>query len=265
MESTTVNPTSILTGNAPNIALRPGDRVIVPEGREYRQNYRVEIEGEVVRPGQYPITKNMTRLSEVIREAGSFTADANIRGATLMRARVSPLELPDEIEREQLLSMRASLGDQDSAYYLTETALRIKGEVVSVDFHKLFVEGDSTQDVILRTFDRIIVPAKRRTVYVFGQVISPGHIGYQEGERVAFYIAKAGGYTKDARTGDVKVIKGNTRAWLDPGETTIEDGDYIWVPKDQYYPFSYYINVYAQVAGIIGAAATVALLIRTIR
>ncbi len=263
-ETLQVNPAAILAGKEPNIGLRPGDRLFVHEIRERRQAFIVAVDGAVQQPGHYPVTLNTTRLSEVIRAAGGFTRDANIKAATLIRAQISPETAPEEIAREQLLSSRSTLGVQDTSYYLTETALRLREELVAVDFYKLFVLGDSTQDVTLRNYDRIYVPALKRTVYVFGQVLSPGHVEYAEGQDYRYYITKAGGFAAKASEGDVKIIKGSTRIWFDPDETTIEDGDFIWVPKYREYPFAYHLNIWVQVAGIIGTAATVALLINNL-
>ena len=264
MENIEVNPAAILAGEQPNIALRPGDRLFVKEVPELRSSFIAAVEGEVKQAGQYPITLHSTKLSEVIRAAGGFTSEANLRGATLERARISPQSAPEEIAREQLLSSRTNLGLQDTTYYITETALRLQGEIVSVDFHKLFVEGDSTQDVTLRNYDRISIPKLTKTVYVFGQVLSPGHVEYVRGKDYRYYVAKAAGYAADARSGDVKIIKGSTRIWFDPDETDIEDGDYIWVPKDRTYPFAYHLNTWAQIAAIVGTVATVALLINNL-
>ncbi len=264
MEKVVVNPAAIVSGREANIALRPGDRLVIKNIPDPRKANIVDIQGEVAQPGQYPLTENSTKLSEVIRAAGGFSPEANIKGATLTRSRISPQSSGEEIAMEQLLSSRSNLGVQDTSYYLTETALRLKGELVSVDFHKLFVLGDSTQDVTLRNYDKIFVPKRTKTVYVFGQVLSPGHAEYIEGKDYRYYIQKAEGYAKDAREGDVKIIKSSTRVWLDPGETEIEDGDYIWVPKERTHPFAYHLNVWAQVAGIVAAAATVALLINNL-
>lgn len=261
MEETEVNPAALRNGSAPNIALRPGDRLIIKEMSDARKTFIVDISGEVKQPGQYPLTLNSTKLSDVIRAAGGFTENANIKATTLIRARVSPQTTADEIAQEQLLSSRNNLSFQDTSYYLIETALRLKGELVSVDAEKLFLQKDSTQDVTLRNYDRIIVPPKTGTVYVFGQVLAPGHIEHIQGKDYRYYIAKAAGFTDEAREDEVKIIKGSTRIWLDPGETKIEDGDYIWVPKELHYPFSYHLMMYAQIAAIIGTVATVALLI----
>jgi len=265
MDSMILDAKALIEGNTQDIFLQTGDRIFVPKRDDPRQSYTVMVEGEVIQEGHYPITRNTTTLSDVIRVAGGFTKDANIVGSVLLRGGVSTFQEPEEIEHEHLLSLRASVSAQDSGYFLTETALRLKGEMVSVDFRKLFVLGDSSHDVVLNHADRILVPRKRRTVYVYGQVLAPGHVPLIEGEDYKHYVRKAGGFTNEARSGDVKIIKGSSRAWLDPDETNIEDGDFIWVPKEQYHPFSYYMTTYTQIASIIGVAATVALLINTIK
>ncbi len=262
-EEVEVNPAAIRSGAVPNIALRPGDRLIIKEVADPRKAYIVDVSGEIQQPGQYPLTLNSTKLSEVIRAAGGFTPNANIKSATLIRARISPQTTSDEIAQEQLLSARNNLSLQDTSYYLAETALRLKGELVSVNFEKLFVENDTTQDVTLRNYDRIIIPTKTGNVYVFGQVLAPGHIEHKPGKDYRYYIAKAAGFAEEARTDEVKVIKGGTRIWLNPGETEIEDGDYIWVPKEIHHPFAYHLAMWGQMAAIIGTVATVILLIKT--
>lgn len=265
MDSTVIDAKAVMEGRAPNIALAPGDRVFIPERREDRANYFAAVEGEVVQPGHYPITRNSTRLSELIRNAGGFTKAAFLRGAVLVRVGDSETEMEHKIEEEQLLSMRSSDATADSSYYLVETELRSKGDPVSVDFYRLFALGDSTQDVVLHSSDKVTVPRRSGTVFVFGQVGAPGHVPLVEGEGYKFYIEKAGGFTEGARKGDVMVIKNGTRVWLSPGETAVEDGDYVWVPKEPYHPFSYYMETYSQLASIIAVVATVALVVVTIR
>ena len=63
----------------------------------------------------------------------------------------------------------------------------------------------------------------------------------------------------------MKVIKRTTRNWLDPSETTIQDGDYIFVPKEVHYPFAYYLTTITQAAGIIASLATVILVVRNLK
>jgi protein involved in polysaccharide export with SLBB domain len=263
MDTLFVDARAIGEHRAPDVALRPGDRLIIPGKQEFRQNYRVRVDGAVAHPGDYPITRSTTRLSEVVRGAGGLLSGANLRAATITRMRYHEDSDPEAIRQEQLLSRRASISSQDTSYYLTETMLRLKGEGVATNFYDLFVKGDSTQDVFLRPYDRIQIPGHEGTVLVFGQVATPGNIKFVPGEDLKFYIHQAGGYTSEAHEGETKIIKAGSRTWLEPGETTVEDGDYIWVPKDISIPWTQQVQTWAQIAAIFATLATILLVIRT--
>lgn len=248
---------SIMNGNQPNFALESGDRIIVKAKKELREDYRVNIQGEVMYAGMYPITKDRTKLSEVIKQAGGFTEFSALKSATLNRRSVQPRE----VEIERLLSARGGVSTEDSSDYFLETELRLKKEIVSVDFEKLFIDGDSSQDVILQDEDYIIVPSIKKTIYVFGQAVTPGHVPFVKGMNIEYYIAKAGGFTDRARKGDVQIIKSKTKQWLDPDETTIEEGDYIWIPKDPDRPFAYYMTIASQAASVLSVVVGIMVVI----
>jgi protein involved in polysaccharide export with SLBB domain len=247
---------AIFRGEHGDAALQPGDRIIVRSRPDMRADYRVTVSGEVTYPGIYPLTKKHTRLSEVIFQAGGFTSYASIKNAELLRRSVGPAD----IELERLESLRGGVAADDSAYYYLETNLRIQKEIVNVDFAKLFVEGDTSQDIIVQNDDYVVVPSLNHTIYVFGQVVSPGHISYVPGMNADYYIRRAGGFTDRARDGDVKIVKSKTRQWLSPGETIVEEGDYVWVPKVPEHPFGYYLNIIGQTAAIVSVAVSIVLL-----
>jgi polysaccharide biosynthesis/export protein len=252
-----INVREILEGQRANVALESGDRINVKAKVDLREDYRVSIQGEVLYPGTYPITKNHTKLFEIILHAGGFTEFASLKSAELNRRSV----LPSEVEIDRLLSYRGGVSHEDSSDYYLETELRLRKEIVNVDFEKLFFQHDSTQDIILQTEDYIVVPSVRKTIYVFGQVVSPGHIPFVMGKDASYYVKKAGGYTDRARKGDMKVIKGKTKQWLETNETIIENGDYIWIPKDPDRPFSYYMTIASQAASVLSVIIGIAVVI----
>jgi len=256
--TTNVDAKAILDGRSEDIPLEPGDRIVVKAKREFREDYRVTVEGEVYYPGTYPITRHSTRLSEVLERAGGVTAYAALTSAIIIRKSMEP----EDISRERLLSLRGNVQREDTLSMILETDLRmLQGEYVETDFEKLVRQRDSTQDVVLQPEDRVVIPSIKKTVYVFGQVVAPTHVPLALGKDVAYYVKKAGGFTDHARTGDAVVIKRSTRQWLVPSETTIEDGDYIWVPKVPDRPFSYYLGIVGQTASIISVALTIVLLV----
>ena len=246
----------VKSGRAANVKLRSGDRIVVKEQPNVREDYRVYLEGEVQYPGVYPITKDSTSLLQVIEWSGGFTEYASLASAQVYRGTISK----QEIDIERLLSLRGNITPEDSAYYLLESELRAKREIVNVDFIKLFMNKDSSEDVFLRNGDYISIPSVRRTIYVFGQVINPGNIPFIPGMDYKYYIKKSSGFTENARPGDVIIIKRATRQWLSPKETTIEEGDYVWVPKEPQRTFAYWMNIFNQTAAVITAAVSIALL-----
>lgn len=252
-----VDAKAILAGDAEDVPLQRGDRVFVKEKPQERRNFVVEIRGEVLYPGVYPITKESTKLSHVIASAGGFTRHAFLPGAEIIRTSLTEKEM----DFERLLSSRGYITPIDSAYYNTETSIRLRREVVAVDFERLFLQGDSTQDVTLHAWDVINVPARKKTVYVFGQVVTPGHVPYEEGRSYEYYIRTAGGYAERARKGDVKIIKGKTKQWLDVSKTEVEEGDNIWVPMKPHRDFAYYMNLYGQVASALSVIVGIGVLI----
>lgn len=255
----TVDAERILAGENENIPLQPGDRILVRSRKEMREDYRVRVEGEVLFPGYYPITKNQSRLSEVIRQAGGVTEFAALKAAVLYRRSVDPAE----VITERLLSLRGGISAEDSADYYVETELRLRQERVNVDFARLMA-GDSTQDVVVRDDDIITVPSNRGTIYVFGQLVSPGHVPYVPGQSVEYYVGMVGGFTDRARRDDVRVIKTGTKQWLLPTETVVEEGDYIWVPKEPDRPFSYYMTIASQTASVLAVILGIGVVITQI-
>jgi len=255
MSTQIINAEEVLAGRMPDFPLQPGDRIVVRAQPDLRGDDIVTLEGEVLFPGVYPVTRSRTHLSQVLRDAGGFTDFASLKNAELIRSSVEEKEL----ELERLESARGGVTPEDSAYYHLETDLRLQKEIVNVNFEQLVLFGDSTQDVLLKDGDLIRIPSTKGTVYVFGQVVSTGHVAFVPGKSVEYYISKAGGVTERARD-DIKIVKAKTKQWLAPDETIIEEGDYVWIPKTVEHPFGYYLAIIAQSAAIISIALSVVLL-----
>jgi protein involved in polysaccharide export with SLBB domain len=239
-----------------NTAIVAGDRIVVQERPDVRENYKVTVDGEVKYPGTYPLSKDSTKLSTVIEWCGGFTEYASLANAQVYRATVSR----EDVELEKLLSLRGNISVEDSSYYLIESELHIRHEVVNVDFKKLFVDKNSAEDVYLKDGDFVSVPSIRKTIYVFGQVTNPGNVPFVPDQGYEYYVQKCAGFTDNARKGDVMIIKRSTHQWLVPSETKIEEGDYVWIPKHIERSFAYYMSIFSQTAAVITAAVSIALL-----
>ncbi len=237
------------------------DRVIVRQIPEYYLDRYVKVEGFVNYPGWYKIIEDSTSLKEIINEAGGFLKDASLTEASLSRATGS-VEYDPELERLKQIP-RADMTDDEYDYLKAKSRER-SGKVV-VDFEKLFLKNDMSENVILKRGDVITIPEAKNYITLLGQVVNPGRVIYNEGLTIDDYIELAGGFGWRAIEDEVRVVKANTGEWVEAEDVnSLEPGDSIWIPEDPPGPkFWEVFTTVLQVAGQIGAviAATVAVII----
>ncbi|MEW6305519.1 MAG: polysaccharide biosynthesis/export family protein [Verrucomicrobiota bacterium] len=93
---------------------------------------------------------------------------------------------------------------------LSRSFLVRHGERVMVDFEKLFLEGDLTQNIALEPDDYLYFPANNlKEVYVLGEVTNPGLFGFIPDTTVLAAISRRGGFTQKAWKGRVLVVRGS--------------------------------------------------------
>lgn len=109
--------------------------------------------------------------------------------------------------RTTLLQLLCSIGEFKNADLKQAYILR-DGRKIKRDFHRLFVDGDTSQDVVIESNDDIYIPQLRdRNVYVIGAVNAPKFIEYREGMTVMEAILEAGGFSKFAKQNDTTVLR----------------------------------------------------------
>ncbi len=236
---------------SPDFALKPDDRIMVRENFNSIKKLSVEIIGEVKYPGKYPIQEGNTSLAEIIRTAGGFTTDASMSLSRVIRTRFHP---PDR-EMERLMPVQPfMMTDIERSYILLRAREDIR--VVYTDFEKLFVDSDSSFNVLLRDQDIIYVPRKLNSIFVSGSVYHPGNVGYREGWSIDDYVQAAGGYSSRARREHAKLIKNKTGHWIDRDDIyVIEDGDMIFIPaKSERTLWSFFkegVSITTQIAAVV--------------
>ena len=253
---------SVLADKSRDVPLQRGDRVLIPFRVEKRRDYVVTIGGEVVSPGIYPITRESTKLSDLIRSAGGITDRALLNSSIFWRKddkitipEASQLDYTNVSQLEYSKYLRAhQFGMIDSNYFFLD--LKAGRQPVVVNFKELLVSKDSTYDVTLRHEDFIYIASNEHSVLVQGQVGEPGYIAFVPGADYRYYIRKAGDYQEYADEGEVRIIKGGSFSWFEPGDTKIESGDRIWVPKLTKKNFIYYFNFVKDVTTVMISVAT---------
>jgi polysaccharide export outer membrane protein len=254
-----VNLKNILNGLAEDVSLERNDRIFVPEERTLKQDYKVTVTGEVKYPGTYPISRNGTMLSQILKEA-QLTEYSDVQNVLVINGGAdNPIAVRIDTLLPLLLLKNFVFPSSDSLYFSYEVDL-----LKSLKFNSIAVEKviSGAEDYELQDGDLIYVPPKDNFVYVFGQVNTPGFVSYEKGKDYRYYISKAGGFTGFARNGDVKVIKRKTFTWNDADDVKIEPGDYIFVPKKIVREPIYYWNLAKDIILTVGAvASTVATII----
>ncbi len=240
-----------------DVLLDADDHVFIRKIPKWEIGALVEVQGEVVFPGKYPIKKDSTYLSEVIRDAGGLTEDALIEEARLVRKRDAVIE-DKEYERLSQMS-RSEMSNSEYEYFVMKHNSENVDEVV-VDFARLILQGDASEDVLLKDGDQIIIPKRPGVVYVLGRVSKPGGILFKPGADFDYYIHQAGGYTWDAQKKQTKIIKVTGEIKKVRQTRELEPGDRIFVPRKQ--DRDYWRAFYDFVI-ILGQLAAVYLVIRT--
>jgi protein involved in polysaccharide export with SLBB domain len=172
LEVINVNLGKALEGDAKdNIVLEPKDRVFIHRDLNKLDPPTVAIEGEVARPGKYPLGDNMTAAA-LVRLAGGFKRGAYTQEADLTR-------------------------------YEIEQGSKVVSDHVAVPIAKAMAD-EPDADVRLRDGD--VLAIRQLTgwkdvgamITVTGEVVHPGTYGIQEGERLSSIIQRAGGFRPDA-------------------------------------------------------------------
>jgi protein involved in polysaccharide export with SLBB domain len=154
-----------------NILLEPKDRVFIHRDLNKLDPPTVTIEGEVGRPGKYPLGENLTAVA-LVRLAGGFKRSAYTNEADLTR-------------------------------YEVAQGTKIVSDHMEVPIAKAMA-GEADADVRLRDGDVLTIRQLSgwndvgAMIKVAGEVTHPGTYGIQAGERLSSIIQRAGGFGPEA-------------------------------------------------------------------
>ncbi|HET9950836.1 MAG TPA: SLBB domain-containing protein [Candidatus Eisenbacteria bacterium] len=206
--------------------LEDGDCLFIPSQARWREGMMVEVVGEVVRPGPYPITEGVDRARDLLLRAGGYTEFAE-RGAVRIE-RLLATARKDSLLLDLARSDDPAVNATDREIAFLETRER---HAVAAEIGDLLDEGEVSGNALLLSGDRIVVPPHRPIVSVQGEVLSPGYVHYTPGRKLWEYIADAGGPTKRADRGKVRVTIATTGQHVSASEAReLRPQDTIWVP-----------------------------------
>src|SRR6202008_3855833 len=154
-----------------NIVLQARDRLLIHRSTDAIQPATVYIQGEVGKPGRYPLTTNMT-VADLIRVGGGLKASANAQTADLTHYEWSK---QDKLSGEhQPVAISAALAGGPSANLPLSN-----GDVLTI--RQLPGWNDLGASISVK-----------------GEVKNPGTYGIRPGERLSSILQRAGGFQADA-------------------------------------------------------------------
>jgi polysaccharide biosynthesis/export protein len=154
-----------------NILLQPRDRLLIHRSTDAIQPASVYVQGEVGKPGRYPLTTNMT-ISDLIRVGGGLKPSANTQAA-------------------------------DLTHYEWTNPEKLSGEHQPVPISAALA-GDSSANLPLSNGDVLTIrqlPGWNdlgASISVKGEMKNPGTYGIRPGERLSSVLMRAGGFQSDA-------------------------------------------------------------------
>ncbi|WP_394676767.1 SLBB domain-containing protein [uncultured Sphingobacterium sp.] len=247
----------------PAIILEPYDVISILGDAGFRTQRQVKVEGEVLYPGFYTITREDERISDIVKRAGGLTPYAYTEGASLKRTGMSKLKAEEKKEKERLKREleKDSLeddgrnkqknqqdqefddenGDNSKAKNKALAKVSQQGvsaadvepsDLVGIELNKILEKPYQRGDLLVLDGDIIIVPKELETVKVVGEVLNPNNVVYIKGKNLKYYINQAGGFTDNALKKRVFVQYANGAVkGKDSGYPDIKPGAEIIVPK----------------------------------
>ena len=244
----------------PGFELQPFDEVYVRKSPGYSHQQNIQVEGNVMFAGTYTLSSKNERLSDIIKKAGGVTDLAYVPGARLER-RITP----DERLRMQTVIKMAQMqsGKKDS---LDMKKLDLGDTYyVGIELDKALKEPGGDADLVLREFDRIIVPEYNGTVKISGDVMYPNTVAYEKGRKAGWYINQAGGWGNRAKKSHTYIVYMNGTVAKVGHNAKVRPGCEIIVPskpESSGKSLTQWLSIGTSVASIATMIATMANLLK---
>ena len=198
----------------PGFVLEPFDEVHVRKSPVNSVTMNVTVEGAVNFAGDYAMYSRNYRLSDLIKAAGGLSDFAYPEGARLYR------KMTDEerAQRESVMKLsqiqmyeESMRSESDYDITLADSLMNLKLELgdvyaVAINLETAIKNPGGVEDIVLRESDVLMVPQYTSTIKISGEVRYPITLNYKKGEKLSYYIKRAGGYSDRAKKNGVYAI-----------------------------------------------------------
>ena len=169
IEAIAIDLSELLAGKTSDVLLVREDNIIIPSIFDLQEEYNIQINGEIQKPGKYPFTYK-TSLQDVIIMAGGLSESASLARIEIARrvkdynALSSTIKVADiftfQISKDLRLSDSASLFKLEpfdrifirrSPGYEVQVSVRVEGEVIFPGEYSISSKTERISDLIKRS------------------------------------------------------------------------------------------------------------------
>jgi len=193
-----------------SFTLEPFDLINIRSSAGYERQRTVRVEGEVLYPGDYTLTRKDERVSDVVKRAGGFTPYAYVEGASLKRQPLKQAvkDSTSKMDKQEMLSLEELEQERINRLQGLQAATinpnaenpqqRIQNNYVGINLANIVENPGKENDLLLEGGDVIRVPKQLQTVKISGEVLSPVTALYDRKRGFKSYISQAGGFSQRA-------------------------------------------------------------------
>ena len=227
----------------PKFTLQPFDIVSVRNAAGYEIQRQVRVEGEVLYPGTYTISRKDERISDLIERVGGLTDLAYLSGASLIRSDASErgsgknkIDTEEQDQKKLIRLQRLQATVKDSTDIVQQQTL-LRNDYVGIDLERIIEKPKSKLDLILEEGDVLRVPKQLQTVKVSGEVLYPTTAIFNSSKGFKQYISDAGGFSDNSLRKRSYVIYANgsvrstRKFFVFNNYPMVKPGAEIFVPK----------------------------------
>jgi protein involved in polysaccharide export with SLBB domain len=188
--------------------LEPFDIVNVFTQPGYEPQKNVTIEGEVLYPGKYSISKNNERISDLVKRSGGLTASSFVNGVVFLRLKQKNF-VENVIKANKLKALQKQSKDTADVNEQINNSENEDYDIVGINLAVILKKPGSKADLLLREGDLLKVPFEKQTVLVSGEVLYPVKVNINNASRLKGFVNNAGGFSSKALKRKAYVVYAN--------------------------------------------------------
>jgi protein involved in polysaccharide export with SLBB domain len=229
---------------------------IGPDGRKETTSLDLRTANVALQGGDVLYVPPLTLLQDVVEVRGAFHGADDVSKTTTAGKPtiVQRLELArGERIKDIVIKAGGAAAFADLRLAYVDRTDAGPAQRIPVDLHRLLVDKDETQNILVHNGDVVVLPVFEDKVYVVGEVKNPGPQDFRPDLTPREYLAAAGGPGGRAKLRAATVTFRNGRTYAMAEAPPLEAGAMITVPEVAVKWWQDYVTIASLVASLITA------------